>query len=161
MERYISFVRTLSKFANVIAGISICFMIGLTVLDVVLRGFRKPVPGTYELVAFSGALVIGLALPYTSLGKGHVLVDFLILSFPSPVRKVFNIVTRLMGIGLFSVLGLSLIMLALDLRRTGEVSLTLQLPFYPIAFALGLASILQCLVLVGQIMMVIGGKYDE
>jgi len=160
MQSIINKVRELSKFLNVFAGIAITFIMLLTVIDVILRSFRMPITGTYELVAFSGAIVIGFAVPLTTLLKGHVLVDFFVLKFPKGTRNTVNIITRLLGIGLFSLLSWNLIKMGMDFYRSGEVSLTLQLPFYPVAFGLGFCAFVQCLVLIAQIFEVIGGTYE-
>ncbi len=61
---------------------------GLTVMDVILRALRRPILGTYELVAFSGAVVIGFSVPLTSWLRGHIFVDFFILRF-SQGKKYF------------------------------------------------------------------------
>lgn len=153
-------VEDLSKFLNLFAGVAITFLMLLTVTDVVLRYFRKPIIGTYELVAFSGAIVIGFAVPITTFHKGHMLVDFFILKLPKGIRNTVNIITRLLGIGLFSLLGWNLIRLGIDLYRSGEVSLTLQLPFYPVAFGIGICFFVQCLVLIVHIFQVIGNRYE-
>lgn len=160
MQSLINKVQGLSKLLNVVAGIAITFMMFLTVSDVILRSFRRPIVGTYELVAFSGAVVIGFAVPLTTLLKGHVLVDFFVLMFPKGVRNICHVVTRCLGIGLFSLLGWNLFKMGMDLYRTGEVSLTLQLPFYPIAFGIGICCFVQCLVLIAHILQVIGGTYE-
>lgn len=160
MQWYIDKTHSLSKALNLIAGIAITFIMFLTVLDVILRSFRMPVVGTYELVAFSGAVVVGFAVPLTTFLKGHVLVDFFVMRFRVGVRKTVNVCTRLMGIILFSLLGWNLIRMGLDIYRTGEVSLTLQLPFYPIAFGIGLSCFVQCLVLAAQILQVLGDTYE-
>jgi TRAP-type C4-dicarboxylate transport system permease small subunit len=159
-DQIVSKVQGLTKFVNVIAGICLTFMMLLTVTDVILRSFRMPVVGTYELVAFSGAIVIGFAVPLTTLLRGHVLVDFVVMKFPKGARNLFHIVTRCMGIFLFSLLGWNLFKVGMDLYRSGEVSLTLELPFYPVAFGLGVASFIQCIVLFVQILQVAGGKYE-
>lgn len=160
MRPIINKVEGLSKFLNIIAGITITFMMFLTVVDVIMRYFRRPIIGTYELVAFSGAIVIGFAVPLTTFLKGHMLVDFFILRFPKGLRNTINIITRFLGIGLFSLLGWNLIKLGMDLYRTGEVSLTLQLPFYPVAFGVGICCFVQCLVLIVHILQVIGNSYE-
>ncbi|MBW6485194.1 MAG: TRAP transporter small permease [Syntrophobacterales bacterium] len=160
MQSIINKVQGLGKFLDIFAGIAITFIMLLTVLDVILRSFRMPVVGTYELVAFSGAVVIGFAVPLTTLLKGHVLVDFFVAKFPEAVRNTVNITTRLLGIGLFSILCWNLIKMGMDFYRTGEVSLTLQLPFYPMAFGLGFCALVQCLILIAQILQVIGGSYE-
>ena len=84
----------LSRFINIIAGISLTFLMLLTIADVILRRFRIPIVGTYELVAFSGAVVIGFSLPMTSWLRQHIFVDFFIMKFSKQVQNVFNICTR-------------------------------------------------------------------
>ena len=160
MQSFINRVQGLGKLLNLFAGVAITFMMFLTVSDVILRSFRRPIVGTYELVAFSGAIVIGFAVPLTTFLKGHVLVDFFVLKFPKGVRNIVHVITRLMGIGLFSLLGWNMIKLGMDLYRTGEVSLTLQLPFYPVAYGIGVCCFVQCLVLIAHILQVIGGTYE-
>lgn len=160
MEGFQRIVERLSRFINVIAGISITFIVFLTVTDVILRTFRRPVVGTYELVAFSGAVVIGFSLPLTSWLRGHIFVDFFILKFSRKVRDVFNILTRFVGIGLFFLIGWNLLKYGMDLQKSGEVSLTLQLPFFPVAYGVGIACFIQCLVLICDILKVFGGKYE-
>jgi len=59
VEWLLNSVGRVSRGINVIAGIAITFIMLLTVLDVILRSFRRPIVGTYELVAFSGAIVVG------------------------------------------------------------------------------------------------------
>ena len=98
MRAIINKTERLSKFLNVFAGIAITFIMFLTVTDVILRSFRSPIIGTYELVGFSGAIVIGFAVPLTTFLKGHMLVDFFVLKFPKGIRNTVHIVTRLLGI---------------------------------------------------------------
>ncbi len=160
MQPIVDKVRGLSSFLNIIAGIAVTFIMLLTVVDVVLRSFRMPVPGTYELVAFSGAVVVGFSVPLTTLVKGHVLVDFFVLKFPKGLRKIIDTITRLLGMGLFFVLGWNLVQMGMDFYRTGEVSLTLQAPVYPVAFGLGFCAFVECLVLAAQILQVMGGSYE-
>lgn len=160
MESYLNLVRQLSRFLNVIAGIAITFVMALTVGDVILRTFGKPIVGTYELVAFTGAVVIGFAVPMTSWVRGHIFVDFFVLKMPRRIQNVFNFVTRCVGTALFYLIGWNLLKMALDLQKSGEVSPTLQLPFYPVAYAIGVCCFVQCLVLVGDIVKIFGGKYE-
>ena len=86
MEAFLDKVKQLSRFFNVIAGISITFIMLLTVMDVILRTFKRPIVGTYEVVAFSGALVIAFAIPLTSWFRGHIFVDFFVLKMPHKVQ---------------------------------------------------------------------------
>lgn len=160
MERLLNSVGRLSRLINVIAGIAITFMMLLTVLDVILRSFRRPIVGTYELVAFSGAVVVGFAIPLTSWLRGHIYVDFFTSKLPKTARSVFNLITRAMGIALFLLIGWNLIKVGMDLQQTGEVSLTLQLPFYPVAYGVAVSCFVQCLVLLADIVKIFRGDYE-
>jgi TRAP-type C4-dicarboxylate transport system permease small subunit len=160
MEGFLIGVKGLSRFLNIIAGIALAFMMCLTVADIILRFCRRPIVGTYELVAFSGAVVIGFSVPLTSWMKGHVNVDFLILSFSQKTRNVFNIATRCLGVWLFLMIGWNLIKYGMDLYKSGEVSPTLQVPFYPVAYGMGICCLIECLVLLCDILKILGGK-DE
>ena len=160
MQRLIRVVSMLSRWMTIIGKVVLTFMILLTVADVILRSFRRPIIGTYELVAFSGAVVMGFSIPFTSWIKGHISVDFLILKLPPKTREIFNIITKCVGIGLFLIFGVTLIVLGMDLRKAGEVSVTLQLPFYPIIYGLGICCFIECLVLFCDIVKILGGKYE-
>lgn len=160
MEGFLNTIRGLCRFVNLIGGIALTFIMSLTVADIILRFFRMPIVGTYELVAFSGAVVIGFAVPLTSWMRGHVYVDFFILRFSQKRRNVINVVTRILGICLFIMIGWNLISYGMDLQKSGEVSLTLHVPFYPVAYGVGVCCFIQCLVLFCDILKISGGKYE-
>ena len=160
MEGILNTVRQVSRLLNIIAGASITFIMLLTVSDVILRLFRRPIVGTYELVAFTGALVIGFALPLTSWMRGHIFVDFFILKLPGKLQAAFHIATRCAGILLFYLVAKNLINVGMDLQKSGEVSPTLHLPFYYVAFAVAISCFVQCLVLLCDIVKIFGGRYE-
>jgi len=160
MRRFLAVVQGASMFLGVLAGLALAGLMGLTVLDVVLRAFRRPIVGTYELVALMGALAIGLALPITAWRRSHINVDFLIGAFPVKVRNGFNIATRLLGIAFFFLAGWNLFLVARNLKEVGEVSSTLQIPFYPVAYAIGVSCFVLCVVLLTNIVQVWRGEYE-
>jgi len=160
MGGFQGFVLRLSNWMHVIAGIALTFIMLLTVCDVVMRLFGHPIVGTFELVGLGGAIIIGFGIPITSWNRGHIFVDFLINSFPKGVRDGFNVVTRLVSIGLFILVGWNLFILGRDLIRSGEVTTTLLLPFYPVAYGLGVCCFIQCLVLICDLVKIGGGQYE-
>lgn len=161
MRGFVKMVTAISGYLNVIAGTSLILLMLLTIADVVLRGFNKPIVGAYELVALAGALVIGFSMPRTALFRAHIYVDFLIATFSRTVRNIFNITTRVLVILLLVLIGWNLFKYGWDLHRSGEVSLTLQIPFYPVAYGIGICCFVQCLVMVCDIIKIQGGSYDE
>jgi TRAP-type C4-dicarboxylate transport system permease small subunit len=161
MRVFVKTVTAVSGYLNVVAGISLILLMSLTIIDVILRGFNKPILGAYELVAFAGAVAIGFSLPRTATLRGHIYVDFLIATFSRKVRNLFNIATRLLVLLLFFFIGWNLFKFGWDLQRSGEVSLTLQMPFYPVAYGVGICCFVQCLVTVCDIIKINGGTFDE
>ena len=160
MNGFLQTVFRLSRSANTVAGAALTFIMGLTVLDVILRIFGRPIVGVFELVAFFGAVAIGFSIPFTSWVRGHIYVDFLILKFPPAWRKAVHLFTRLLGLGLFGLIGWNLLKMGSDLHRSGEVSPTLHAPFYPVVYGIGVVCLLQSLVLIGDAIKIIRDQYE-
>jgi TRAP-type C4-dicarboxylate transport system permease small subunit len=150
-EVFAAVVGRLSKTMFWIASLALVSMMVLTGADVMLRAFRTPILGTYELVGLLGAVAVGFAIPQTTLQKGHVQMDFLTDRLTSRSKVWLNLVTRLAGVALFAVAGQNLWALGDDLRQSGEVSLTLQLPQYPVAYGVALCCLVECLVLLSSL----------
>lgn len=134
-----------------IAGIALVGIVFLTVADVFLRLFKIPIVGTYEIVSMLGAVVIGFAIPQTTIERGHVLMDFLTERFPFGGQRVLHLVTRLLGCLIFLIIGWNLFKLGNDLMATGQVSLTLKFPEYPVAYGVAFCCLLECLVLLSDL----------
>jgi TRAP-type C4-dicarboxylate transport system permease small subunit len=160
MKGFLDVIKTTCTFLNVIAGVSLTFLMLLTISDVALRFFKLPISGTYEMVAYSGAIVIGFSLPLTSWLRGHIFVDFLVMKSSKKVQNLFHLTTRCVGFALFLLIGWNLMKYGADLVTSGEVTPTLRLPFYPIAYGVGLCCFMECLVMVGDICKILGGEYE-
>jgi len=63
-----------------------------------------------------------------------------------------------MGIGLFLLIGWNSSGPAWTCSNSGEVSLTLQLPFYPVAYGVAVSCFVQCLVLVADMVKIYRGN---
>ncbi len=144
-------IRNVSGAMYVIAGIALSGMVAITVADVILRSFRTPIVGTYEIVGLLGAIMVGFAIPQTSRAKGHVAMDFLEGKLPPAVDRVFFVITRLLGVGLFVIIGWQLWLLGDDYFRIGEVTLTVHLPQYPVCYGMAICCFIECVVLLLEI----------
>jgi TRAP-type C4-dicarboxylate transport system permease small subunit len=140
------------------AGCCLVAMMGLTCADVVLRLFRHPILGTYEIVGFLGAATAGFALAYTTLVRGHVAVEVLVIRLSRKTQTLIYLITHLASIGLFALLSWECARFGNDLRTAGEVSLTLELPFFPVLYGIAFASFVVCLVLVVDLWNVLTGQ---
>ena len=151
----------LSKLMSVVSGAALTFIMLLTVCDVFLRYFfDRPIIGTFEIVGLGGAVAIGFALPITSWMRGHIFVDFFVVKFNKVGQGIINVITRLVSIGLFYLIGHNLIKYGYDLYKSGEVSLTRQIPFYPVAYGMAVCCFILCLVLICDIIKIFGGQYE-
>jgi TRAP-type C4-dicarboxylate transport system permease small subunit len=160
MSGWSALERKLCRFLLLISGLTLAFMLLFTLLDVIMRGFGRPIVGDYEVISFLGAVVIGFAIPYTSLLKAHVAVDFLIEKLPKTAGEAMQVATRILGMALFLWMSWNFIVMSLDLIKSKEVTPVFRLPYYPISFGLAFTCIVQCMPLLSQIMEIVGGRHE-
>jgi TRAP-type C4-dicarboxylate transport system permease small subunit len=121
---------------NGVSAAAVVFIMLLTCADVVMRLFDRPIPGTYELTGYFGAVIIAFALAYTSVERGHIAVELLVDRLPARPRALIEGAGHLASAALFGLLAWQSQVYALDLLESGEVSLTLGIPTWPFVFSL-------------------------
>lgn len=151
MKHVLALTEGLSRLMYYLAGVALTSIMLLTVFDVILRTFRRPILGTYELVGLLGAIVVGFAIPQTSRLDGHVVMDMIPTALSGLSRRLVRILTRLLGISIFMIIGWNLWAMGTDFRISGEVTPTLQLPLYPVAWGISICCYIQCLILLVDI----------
>jgi TRAP-type C4-dicarboxylate transport system permease small subunit len=154
------FLTRASKVLNIIGGSALTFMMFLTVADVLMRAASRPILGTYEIVGLALALVIGFGIPRVSMDRGHVYMEFLIEKLPKNWQAGFNIFTRILCIILFLIIGYNLFSVGNEFHTSGEVSPTLKLPFFPVAYGVGVCCFIEVLVFVRDIIRIWRGHYE-
>jgi TRAP-type C4-dicarboxylate transport system permease small subunit len=152
MNAWASFEKKLCRSLLLISGLTLAFMLLFTLTDVVMRAFGKPIVGDFEIISFLGAVVVGFAIPYTTLLKAHVIVDFLIEKLPKNVGDGMQVATRVIGIALFLWMSWNFVGMSLDLIKSKEVTPVFRLPYYPITFGLAFCCLVQCFTLFSQIL---------
>lgn len=135
---------------NVVACIAVIIMMLISTADVVLRQFGKPIPGAYELVGFLGTIVVSFALGFTSLEKGHIAVELLFKRLPQRAQLGAEALAHLISFLLFGLIAYQALIYAQDIRKSGEVSATLQMPIYPFLFGMAIGFGLLCLMLIAD-----------
>jgi TRAP-type C4-dicarboxylate transport system permease small subunit len=141
----------LHRFTVAIAGIFLLAMCLLTCANIVLRVLWVPVPGTYELMGYFGAVVAALSLGYTQMRRGHVAVDVLINRLSSRRQRFLKGFNGLVCMLFFSLAAWQLVRKALVLRASGEVTETLRIIYYPFALAVAVGCTLLALVLLADL----------
>lgn len=152
----------LARRLDMIAAIAIFSMMALTCVDVFLRYFfRRPITGTYEIVALLGAVAVSFAMAHTLAEKGHVAVSLIVQLFPKRIQGIIESIISIFGIILFALIAWQSVLYGMDCQRSGEVSLTLELPFYPIIYGVALCAGIVCLVLMVDLLNAITNVKDK
>ena len=140
-------IHRLSQWLNWVAAGAIVVMMLLVCLNIVTRLFGQPILGTFEFVGFLGAIVVAFALAYTSVVRGHVAVGIVVSRLPQRTQAIIDSVTTFLGIGIFSLITWQGVKYAARLWDVGEVSPTMELSYFPIAYAIAACFAIACLVL--------------
>ena len=139
--------RILNRTVVLIAGAFMVAMILITCANIFLRIVWMPIKGTFELMGFFGAVATALVLGHTQMKKAHISVDILVNGLSPRIRTVFNGVNYLICMIFFAVLGWQISRLATTLWKTGEVTETLRIVYYPFTYGVAFGCFLLALVL--------------
>lgn len=134
-----------------VAATAIVAMMLLTCADVVLRLFRRPIPGTYELVSFFSAVAVAFAMAHTTRSKGHIAVSILVQLLPKRLQAAVDALTSAASALLFALIAWRTALYAGELRQAREVSLTLELPFHPFVYGVAFSAAAVCLICLSQL----------
>lgn len=146
------FLEKIENFLNwifmLIGGLAVLALMILATGNVVLRIFHAPFRGTYEIVGFLGAVVIGCALGYTQKRKDHIVVDILTEKFPKKVNRLLDAVNYLITTIFFAIVSWQTYVYGMRIWSSGELSETLKLPFHPFVLTVAFSFALLTLVLI-------------
>lgn len=120
-----------------IAGLFLIAMMALTCANIFLRSIWLPIRGTFELMGFFGAVVGAFSLGHTQLTHGHIAVDILVRRFPALFCVFLSGLNNLLCTLFFGLVSWQLLKKTFILYRTGEVTETLRIAYYP--FTAGVA----------------------
>jgi len=155
-----AFLKASKVVLTVFGCLALTFMMFSTFLDVALRAIGHPIVGTMEVVALSLALVIGFYIPCVSLDKGNIYMEIILDRLSPTYKAVLNTFTRILGIVLFAFIAYNLFTVAHEFHKAREVTATLRIPFYPVAYGVAVCCIIECLVFLLHITKIWRGRYE-
>lgn len=135
-----------SQKLDVVAGIALVGMMALISGNVLCRAVWRPIMGTYEVTAFLASMTISFALANCAVNKGHIALTLFVDRMPPRVRAVFDTLVSIIGALLYLVLAWEVTKYASHMKQTGEVSLTMEIPFYPFIYGVALGLLMLALV---------------
>lgn len=143
-------VHYLNKIFLWMGGITLSAMIVLTCANVFLRIFWLPVPGTFELMGYLGAVSMAFALGYTQIRRGHIAVDIMVLGFSKNTQRILNGINSLICVIFFAIVSWQIAKYATTLMKTGEVTETLRIIYYPFTYGVSTGCAILCLVFLAE-----------
>ncbi len=138
-----------------IAGVTLIGMVVLTCTNVLLRCVWVPIKGVYEFMGFFGAIVTAFALGYTQMKRGHVGIDIVVNQFSARTQGILNGVNYFICMVFFALSGWQIAVWGTTIWRTGEVTETLRIIFYPFIYGVALGCLILCLVFVVDLLKVL------
>ena len=155
MEQLEKITRFLNEVLIWIAGFFLVTMVLLTCANIFLRLVWTPIRGTFELMGFFGAIVTAFALGYTQIRRGHIGIDLLVNEFSAITQRILSGTSYFICMVFFAIAGWQIVRWATVLRRTGEVTETLRIIFYPFTYAVALGCLTLALVLLVDLLKVL------
>ena len=144
------------------AGFFLVAIVLLTCTNIFMRLVWGPVTGTVELMGYAGAIVTAFALGYTQIKKGHVSVDIFIQRFSKKPQKTLTGINNFICMVFFAFVSWQIAKYATKLLKTGEVTETLNIIYYPFTYGVALGCALLSLVcLTGFLNSLLGKKEDN
>ncbi|NIS60890.1 MAG: TRAP transporter small permease subunit [Proteobacteria bacterium] len=136
----------LNRLLLCIAGMALAGMVFLTCSNIFIRIIWFPIKGSYELMGFFGAIVTAFALGYTQMRRGHVGIDIVVNQFSARTQRILNGVNYFICTLFFALAGWQIAVWGTTIWRTGEVTETLRIIFYPFIYGVALGCFILCLV---------------
>jgi len=146
-------VDALSTWLCWVSALCIVGMMLLTSSDVMLRYLGYPIKGTYDIVGLLGALVVAFPIARTQVLNRHVSMDFMAQRKSRLARGIAQLISFALGIVAYAFITWQLIAFAGKLKSVGRVSDTMEIPLHPFVYAIAVAFLLTCLVLLVQFIM--------
>lgn len=149
MNKYKDVITNVSKFFDMVAGISMLVVMSLVVFNILMRTlFNKPFLGTYEYVGFITSLMIGLSLAYCAANNGHVAISFIMEKLPRKTQALIDMTITMVTVVFLSIFSWQIANYAHSMVISGEVSPTTMTPVYPFIYAVAFGVFMLCLVMI-------------
>lgn len=125
----------LSRGLDFLAGMILAVTATLVVANILGRALLgQSILGTYEMVGFFTAAVVGLSLSRCALENGHIAVGIFVEKLPESVQKVLHLVINIPVVIFLAVVAYNLYLYGSQIAASGEVSPTTQMIFHPFIY---------------------------
>lgn len=156
------FVQALTLRTAQVAQLVLAFIMFIIVANVISRRLGYPVPGTVEIVEMSGAVLLALAVAYTAIMNGHIMVGVLVERFPPRLQAAVDVIVNAIAfVFSFLLARETLVFAGKMLQRnytTGHLHLPVAPSIYLVAFGFAMLALVLLRDLLKAIITVIKGS---
>jgi TRAP-type C4-dicarboxylate transport system permease small subunit len=157
LDNFEKFNHRLSDWFEWLGLAGMLLMMAITCIDVVgAKIFQWRLLGAIDIVMLSQIVAIAFPASMALILRRHIQVEFVIARLPGRAQAVIDSIVLLLGLGLFSLIIWRLLMLGYSFQTSGEMSQTADIPYFPFAYGIALASIPVCLVLLLKFLKSVG-----
>jgi TRAP-type C4-dicarboxylate transport system permease small subunit len=140
-------IHSLTRVCNRLAQCAAVAMMLIVVANIVSRILWRPIYGTYDVVMILGSIVVAFALGNCAVQRGHIAVDIVMDRFPQRVQAIVDSITGILGVGIFAIVAWQCWVYGTDMRRCGEVSMSVYIPLHPFIYGVSFGCALLCMVI--------------
>ena len=136
MGTFVLITERLCRVLASLAGLGLIAMLGVLILNYVMRLFGHPLAGTYELISLTAIIVGALALGEAQVYKAHVAIDIVTTRLPKKVQLVVGAIVTIASIALMVQVVLALGIYSSSMTAAGSSTDFLKMPIGAIVWIL-------------------------
>ena len=151
-------VRKSVRHLAILAGVTLLFLMFLTVYAVVMRYvFNAPILWALDVARVGLVVLVFFGLAYCGLTGGHIAVDFLSVFVPPCIVQISDVVIRSICVVLIGTMAWQAVLQGLDAIEMGEGTNELEIPLFPFFAVVAVGSVTYCIVLIIQVARAVRG----
>jgi len=132
--------------AEIVGGVALLALMGLTVSDALLRTFaNRPILGGGDLVQVFLLVVVACSIPLCVASGRAIAIEIVVRLLPSLLRRTVERITSVISASILIYLAWRCHVNAGDAARFGETTMLLRIPFGPFYTVLALAFLLSAI----------------
>lgn len=113
-------------------------MVLVIVGNAIMRNTSVPLIGSTEVVGWLMAVTIAFGLGYTQVHRGYVDIEAVVERLPLRLQRSLKLVILLVSAVFFSLVAWQVTLYGLNVMKSGSLSETLWVPYYPLIFTLSI-----------------------
>jgi TRAP-type C4-dicarboxylate transport system permease small subunit len=161
VEGFAKAVNRIAGIGIILGGITLVGAMLLMVSNIIYRFFGGVIPGTVELVGPFVSVTASFALSYTTLKKGHVVMDMLFNRFSKNAKVVVRCITSAISLAFFILLAWKSAELLKTKFLLNEATTWLKWPMFPFRSFWVLGLILLSLVILADLLMTLTRRENK